>query len=72
MYQQQKKGTAIGTKGSKSKTSIMKSAQNIQKDAGSKQTKTKKENAQDKISKSIFQNTNANCLKRLDSILINL
>jgi len=72
MYQQQKKVTAIGTKGSKSKTSIMKSVQNIQKEAGSKQTKTKKENAQDKISKSIFQNINANCLKSLGSILINL
>ena len=72
MYQQQKKVTAIGTKGSKSKTSIMKSVQNIQKEAGSKQTKTKKENAQDKISKSIFQDTNANCLKSLGSILINL
>jgi|GEM_PF-2183935 len=72
MYQQQKKVTAIGTKGSKSKTSIMKSVQNIQKEAESKQTKTKKENAQDKISKSIFQNINANCLKSLGSILINL
>ena len=30
MYQQQKKVTAIGTKGSKSKTRIMKSVQNIQ------------------------------------------
>ncbi|MEH6658588.1 hypothetical protein [Leeuwenhoekiella marinoflava] len=72
MYQQQKKVTAIGTKGSKSKTRIMKSVQNIQQEVGSKQTKTKKENAQDNISKSIFQNTNANCLKSLGSILINL
>jgi len=71
MYQQQKKVTAIGTKGSKSKISIMKSVQNIQQEAGSKQTKTKKENAQDKISKSIFQNTKANCLNSLGSILIN-
>ncbi|MEZ7496554.1 hypothetical protein QO206_13750 [Leeuwenhoekiella aequorea] len=71
MYQQQKKVTAIGTKGSKSKTSIMKSVQNIQKEAGSKQTKTNKENAQDKISKSIFQKTKANCLKSLGSLLIN-
>ncbi|RXG21898.1 hypothetical protein [Leeuwenhoekiella marinoflava] len=72
MYQQQKKVTAEGTKGSKSKTSIMKSVQNIQKEAESKQTKTKKENAQDKISKSICQNINANCLNSLGSILINL
>ena len=49
----------------------MKSVQNIQQEAGSKQTKTKKENAQDKISKSIFQNTKANCLNSLGSILIN-
>ena len=67
MYQQQKKVTAIGTKGSKSKISIMKSIQNIHQEAGSKKSKTKKENAQDKISKSIFKNTNANCLNRLGS-----
>ena len=72
MYQQQKKVTAIGTKGSKSKPSIMKSVQNIKQEARSKKSKTKKENAQDKISKSIFQDTNANCLNSLGSILINL
>ncbi len=33
----------------------MNSIQNIQKEAGSKRSKTKKENAQDKISKSIFK-----------------
>ncbi|MEZ7495855.1 hypothetical protein QO206_10170 [Leeuwenhoekiella aequorea] len=72
MYQQQKKGTAIGTKGSKSKYSTMNSIQNIQKEAGSKRSKTKKENAQDKISKSIFKKIQVNCLNSLGSILINL
>lgn len=51
----------------------MKSVQNIQQEAGSKQSKTNllagKENAQDKISKSFFYNTNVNCLKGLDSLI---
>ncbi len=56
--------------GSKSKIKLMKSYKNIQKEATPK--KTKKENAQDIISKSLQKNINANCLNGSDSILINL
>ena len=52
MYQQQKKVTADGSMGSKSKSKIMKSYKNIKKEAGLK--KQKKENALDIISKSVF------------------
>ena len=51
MYQQQKKVTADGSMGSKSKLNSMKSYKNIKKEAAPK--KTKKENAQDIISKSL-------------------
>ena len=51
MYQQQKKVTADGSMGSKSKSNIMKSYKNIKKEAGLK--KQKKENALDIISKSL-------------------
>ena len=56
--------------GSKSKMKLMKSYKNIKKEAAPK--KTKKENAQDIISKSLQKNINANCLNGSDSILINL
>ena len=72
MYQQQKKGTAIGTNGSKSKRNLMKSVQNIQKEAESKTLKTKKGNAQDNISKSFFKGIKANCPKGLGSIFNHL
>ena len=42
MYQQQKKGTAIGTNRSKSKMNLMKSVQSITKEAGSKNIKQKR------------------------------
>ncbi|AIY12082.1 hypothetical protein M667_01970 [Cellulophaga baltica NN016038] len=56
MYQQQKKVTAralweVNLMGSKSKMNLMKSYKNIKKEAAPK--KTKKENAQDIISKSL-------------------
>ena len=64
-------GLIIGyTMGSKSKMNLMKSYKNIKKEAAPK--KTKKENAQDIISKSLQKNINANCLNGSDSILINL
>jgi len=56
--------------GSKSKMNLMKSYKNFKKEATPK--KTKKENAQDIISKSLQKNINANCLNGSDSILINL
>ena len=67
MYQQQKKVTADGSMGSKSKSNIMKSYKNIKKEAGLK--KQKKENALDIISKSFQKNRNANCLNGSDSII---
>ncbi|PVW13757.1 hypothetical protein [Marixanthomonas spongiae] len=70
MYQQQKKVTADGSMGSKSKSNIMKSYKNIKKEAGLK--KQKKENALDIISKSIQKNINVNYLNGSDGILINL
>lgn len=55
-------GFTIGyTTGSKSKMKIMKSYENIKKEAGPK--KQKKENAQDTISKSLQKNINESCLK---------
>ena len=51
MYQQQKKGNSEGAMGSKSKMNLMKSYKNIKKEAAPK--KTKKENTQDIISKSL-------------------
>jgi len=48
----------------------MKSHKNIKKEAAPK--KTKKENTPDIISKSLQKNSNINCLKGSDSILINL
>lgn len=54
--------------GSKSKMNLMKSYKNIKKEATPK--KTKKENAQDIISKSLQKNINANCLNGSDSNLI--
>jgi len=60
MYQQQKKVTADGSMGSKSKTNIMKSYKNIKKEVTPK--KTKKENALDIISKSLQKNINVNYL----------
>ncbi len=56
--------------GSKSKIKLMKSYKNIKKEAAPK--KTKKENAQDIISKSLQKNITINCLNGSDSILINL
>ncbi|GGD67335.1 hypothetical protein GCM10011412_01110 [Maribacter cobaltidurans] len=56
--------------GSKSKIKLMKSYKNIKKEATPK--KTKKENAQDIISKSLQKNITINCLNGSDSILINL
>ena len=70
MYQQQKKVTADGSMGSKSKSNIMKSYKNIKKKAGLK--KQKKENALDIISKSLQKNINPNYPKGSGSILINL
>ncbi|WZL90331.1 hypothetical protein VS868_06145 [Salinimicrobium sp. 3283s] len=70
MYQQQKKVTADGSMGSKSKSNIVKSYKNIKKEAGLK--KQKKENALDIISKSFQKNINPNYPKGSDSILINL
>ncbi len=55
--------------GSKSKMKLMKSYKNIKKEATPK--KTKKENAQDIISKSLQKNITINCLNGSDSILIN-
>ncbi len=49
---------------------LMKSYKNIQKEAAPK--KTKKENPQDIISKSLQKNIKANYLKGSGSILINL
>ena len=56
--------------GSKFKMKLMKSYNNIQKEAAPK--KTKKEIAQDIISKSLQKNITINCLNSSDSILINL
>jgi len=50
--------------GSKSKMNLMKSYKNIKKEAAPK--KTKKENAQDIISKSLQKNINTNCLNGSD------
>lgn len=50
MYKHQKRVTAIGTMGSKSKLNFMKSYKNTKKEAGSKEQK--RENTQDIISKS--------------------
>ena len=58
--------------GSKSKTNLMKSYENIKKEAGLKLKKQKKENALDIISKSIQKNTNENCPKGSGSLFINL
>lgn len=58
--------------GSKSKTKLMKSYENIKKEAELKLKKQKRENALDIISKSLQKNINANCLNGSDSILINL
>ena len=69
MYQQQKKVTANGSMGSKSKSNSMKSYKNIKKETELK--KTKKENALDIISKSLQKNINVNCLNGSGSILIN-
>ncbi|SDS55339.1 hypothetical protein SAMN04487764_2483 [Gillisia sp. Hel1_33_143] len=66
MYQQQKKVTADGSMGSKSKLNIMKSYKNIKKEAGLK--KQKKENALDIISKSLQKNINANYPKGSGSL----
>lgn len=52
--------------GSKSKMNLMKSYKNIKKEAAPK--KTKKENAQDIISKSFQKNTNVNCLNACPTI----
>jgi hypothetical protein len=65
-----KKGNSEGAMGSKSKMNLMKSYKNIKKEAAPK--KTKKENAQDIISKSLQKNITINCLNGSDSILINL
>ncbi|PHR11285.1 MAG: hypothetical protein COA40_11760 [Aequorivita sp.] len=65
-----KKGNSEGAMGSKSKMNLMKSYKNIKKEATPK--KTKKENAQDIISKSLQKNITINCLNGSDSILINL
>ena len=70
MYQQQKKVTADGSMGSKSKSKIMKSYKNIKKEAGLK--KQKKENALDIISKSLQKNINVNYPNGSGSISINL
>ncbi|SDR99906.1 hypothetical protein SAMN04487764_1207 [Gillisia sp. Hel1_33_143] len=66
MYQQQKKVTADGSMGSKSKSNIMKSYKTIKKEAGLK--KQKKENALDIISKSLQKNINANYPKGSGSL----
>ena len=58
--------------GSKSKTNLMKSYENIKKEAELKLKKQKRENALDIISKSLKKYINANCPKGSDSILINL
>lgn len=55
--------------GSKSKMNIMKSYKNIKKEAAPK--KTKKENAQDIISKSLKTSLNEICLNGSGSLLIN-
>ena len=74
MYQQQKKVTASGSMGSKSKLNLMKSYKNIKKEAGLIPItigKQKKENALDIISKSLQKNRYANYLNGSGSILIN-
>ena len=62
-----KKGNSEGAMGSKSKMKLMKLYKNNKKEAAPK--KTKKENAQDIISKSLQKNRNVNCLKGSDSII---
>ncbi|MCM4157582.1 hypothetical protein [Gramella sp. AN32] len=64
-----KKGNSEGAIGSKSKMKLMKSYKNIKKEVTPK--KTKKENAQDIISKSFQKNIKVNYLKGSGSILIN-
>ena len=54
--------------GSKSKIKLMKSYKNIQQEAAPK--KTKKENAQDIISKSLQKNITINCLNVYPTINI--
>ena len=58
--------------GSKSKTNLMKSYENIKKEAVLKLKKQKKENALDIISKSLQKNIKANYLNGSGSILINI
>ena len=58
--------------GSKSKNESYEILRNPQRRSDTKVKKTKKENALDIISKSLKKNTNANCLKGSDSILINI
>ena len=58
--------------GSKSKTNLMKSYENIKKEAVLKLKKQKKENALDIISKSLQKNIKENCPKSSGSLLINL
>tara|TARA_B100000949_G_C14121861_1_gene382911 strand:+ start:76 stop:312 length:237 start_codon:yes stop_codon:yes gene_type:complete len=70
MYKHQKRVTAIGTMGSKSKLNFMKSYKNTKKEAGSKEQK--RENAQDIISKSSQKNRKVNCLKGSGSSICNL
>lgn len=65
-----KKGNSEGATGSKSKMDLMKSYQNIKKEAGLK--KQKEENAPDTISKSLQKNINENCPKGSGSLFINL
>ena len=65
-----KKGNSDGAIGSKSKINLMKSYKNIQKEAAPKNTK--KENAQDIISKSLQNNSKAHYLKSSGSLLIKL
>ena len=69
----EKLGFTIGySMGSKSKTNLMKSYENIKKEAGLKLKKQKKENALDIKSKSLQKNINENCPKGSGSPLINL
>jgi hypothetical protein len=69
---QQKEGNSDGAMGSKSKIEIMKSYQINKKEAAQNIKKTKKENVQDIISKSLQKHINPNYLNGSGSILIHL
>ncbi len=71
-HQATKKGNSDGSMGSKSKTNLMKSYENIKNEAVLKLKKQKRENALDIKCKSFKKNINVNCSKGSGSLLINL